>query len=299
MPKISVVVPTYNAEETILETVDSVLKQTLTDFELIIINDGSTDKTLETLNKVQDHRLKVETFENAGVIESRNRGIRLAQGEYISFLDSDDVWKPSKLSEQLQALENHPEAAVAYSWVDYIDVNSNFIHHGWHPEHQGDVYNEMFQYCFIENGSNILVRREAIATIGEFDPAAAHAEDWDFYLRLAEKFQFACVPQVHILYRTVPNSRSSQINKLEKAGFFVLQKAFRKSPQRLQRLRKKSLRGFYSYLFYRAFSQAKNREQWLTALKMLLKGIWHSPAILNAIAKRRIGRAFYGVIANQ
>ncbi|HEY9888470.1 MAG TPA: glycosyltransferase family A protein, partial [Candidatus Obscuribacterales bacterium] len=133
MPKISVIVPTYNAENTIEETIQSVLQQTFTDFELLVINDGSTDKTLEVLANIQDSRLQVLTFPNGGVVESRNRGIQNASGEYLSFLDADDLWQKDKLAEQLSALEANPAAAIAYSWNDYIDTQGKFIHHGWHP----------------------------------------------------------------------------------------------------------------------------------------------------------------------
>ncbi|MCF3623160.1 glycosyltransferase family 2 protein, partial [Planktothrix agardhii] len=118
MPKISVIIPVYNGEKTIQKTIESVLQQTWQDFELIVINDGSQDATLEILSSIQDPRLRILSYSNAGLASSRNRGITEATGEYISFLDADDLWTPDKLEAQFQALEEHPEAAVAYSWTD-------------------------------------------------------------------------------------------------------------------------------------------------------------------------------------
>ena len=117
VPTVSVVIPAYNPERTILETVESVLHQTFSDFELIVINDGSTDRTLDLLQTVQDSRLKIFSYSNGGLALARNRGISHAQGAYISFIDADDLWTIDKLELQLEALKQHPDMGVAYSWT--------------------------------------------------------------------------------------------------------------------------------------------------------------------------------------
>ncbi|HEY9859784.1 MAG TPA: glycosyltransferase family A protein, partial [Candidatus Obscuribacterales bacterium] len=96
MPLVSVIIPAYNAETTIQETVKSVLEQSLQDFELIIVNDGSTDNTLQVLDRISDPRIKVFSYPNAGAAVSRNRGFAQATGELIAFLDADDLWTPKK-----------------------------------------------------------------------------------------------------------------------------------------------------------------------------------------------------------
>jgi len=121
MPVISVIIPAYNAEKTILETIQSLQKQTFTDFEIIVINDGSTDGTVELLNAIEDSRVKVFSYENGGLPVARNRGIDRATGEYITFVDADDLWTPDKLELQLTALRQHPEAGIAYSWTAFIN----------------------------------------------------------------------------------------------------------------------------------------------------------------------------------
>src|SRR3569832_167033 len=115
MPLVSVIIPVYNGEKTIQYTIESVLKQTCSDFELLVINDGSQDSTLELVSSFQDDRLKVLSYPNAGLAASRNRGIASASGEYLSFIDADDLWTPNKLDSQLKALQENTEAAVAYS----------------------------------------------------------------------------------------------------------------------------------------------------------------------------------------
>jgi len=115
MPVISVVIPAYNAARTILDTIASAQQQTFADFELIVINDGSTDRTLELLQTVQDDRLQVFSYRNGGVAIARDHGIAKCRGDFITFLDADDMWTPDKLELQLVALRTHPEAGLAYS----------------------------------------------------------------------------------------------------------------------------------------------------------------------------------------
>nr|MDJ0704594.1 glycosyltransferase family A protein [Leptolyngbyaceae cyanobacterium MO_188.B28] len=168
-PLISVVIPVYNGQSTIQETVDSVLKQTLTDFELIVINDGSTDKTLEILEANPDPRIKIFSYPNKGLSASRNRGIRHAASDLITFLDADDLWSPDKLEAQRRALQAHPNADVAYSWTDYIDGDSQFLQAGMHITANGNVLAKLLTVNFIESGSNVLIRQSALKSVGFFD----------------------------------------------------------------------------------------------------------------------------------
>lgn len=143
MPLISVIIPLYNSEKTIRETLESVFGQTFSDFEIIAVNDGSKDSTLDILATIKDPRLKVFSYPNAGISPSRNRGIFHAEGEFIAFLDRDDLWTPDKLELQLKALQENPDAALAYSWVDFIDESSQFIRKGSRPDTTGDIYPEL------------------------------------------------------------------------------------------------------------------------------------------------------------
>src|SRR4028118_1589922 len=160
MPLISVIIPVYNGEKTIRETIESILNQTFTDFELIVINDGSQDATLEIVECIQDSRLKVFSYPNAGQAASRNQGISHACGRYISFIDADDLWAPDKLEAQLKALQANPQAAVAYSWTKCIDELGQFSRRGSHISATGNVYGKLLLIDFIENGSNPLIRAE-------------------------------------------------------------------------------------------------------------------------------------------
>jgi glycosyltransferase involved in cell wall biosynthesis len=201
MPIISVIIPAYNAEKTIKETIQSVLNQTWQDFELLIINDGSQDATLEVIESIQDPRIKIFSYPNAGSSASRNRGIAIAKGEYISFIDADDLWTADKLEAQYKALQENSQAAVAYSWTDHIDESGQFLRSGPQQSFTGDVYARLLLEDFIGNGSNPLIRAQAFAEVGDFDESLAHSEDWDLWLRLAARYHFVAVPSPQILYR--------------------------------------------------------------------------------------------------
>lgn len=248
MPTISVIIPAYNASKTILETIQSIQAQTFEDFELIVINDGSTDGTLDLLTKIDEPRLRICSYDNGGLPVARNRGIVQSSGQFISFIDADDLWKPDKLKLQLEALQKHPEAGVAYSWTAFIDEKSEFLY-AWEPLlFEGNVYPQLLVRNFISSGSNILVRREFIESAGEFDPSLKSVEDWDYYLRLAALCPFVLVPQYQILYRRSSQSMTSKVEVMEKANLIVIERAFKMAPAELQFLKKRSLANAYRYL---------------------------------------------------
>ena len=139
MAIISVIIPAYNAEKTIRQTIDSVLNQTFQNFEIIVINDGSTDLTLDIVSGINDPRIKILSYPNSGAAVSRNRGFDVTKGEYIALLDADDLWTSDKLESQYNALKSHPQATVAYSWTDYIDQSGQFLQSGRHLAFQGSL----------------------------------------------------------------------------------------------------------------------------------------------------------------
>ncbi len=120
-PKVSVVIPAYNAMTYLPETITSVLQQTYTDFEVVVVNDGSTDKIEEWIVQISDPRIKLVSQANLGLAGARNTGIRESQGKYLAFLDADDLWEPTKLEKQVKILEKNPEVGLVYTWVTYID----------------------------------------------------------------------------------------------------------------------------------------------------------------------------------
>ena len=293
MPLISVIIPVYNGENTIRETIASVLNQTWADLEVIVINDGSQDSTLEIVSNMSDARIKVFSYPNGNQAVSRNRGIAHATSEYISFIDADDLWTPDKLESQLKALQQNPKAAVAYSWTDLIDESSQFIRTGSHLTVNGDAYANLLIVNFLENGSNPLICREALIKVGGFDPSLPPAEDWDMWLRLASHYPFVAVPSAQILYRTSANSTSCNVSKLEAATLRVIERAFAQAPASLQSLKKHSLGNIYKYLTYKTIQGYPLRQSSLVAARYLWNAILND---LNLLQTRVIWKVLLKVI---
>lgn len=249
MPKISVIIPTYNAEDMIVETVNAVLAQSFTDFELIVIDDGSKDKTLVQVNAIEDSRIKAFAYDNAGVCAARNRGIGHASGDFISFLDHDDLWTADKLEDQLLALQARPDAGAAYSRVVRMYEQGDYF--AFKPSHtplvEGNIFPNLLRGNFIGNGSNILVRREAVEAIGGFDPDCPYCADWDYCLRLAAHCGYVAVPKNQILYRQVAGSMSSKVPVFEAQGLFMIEKTFRTVAAPFQSVQKQTLSLFYRH----------------------------------------------------
>lgn len=279
MPLISVIIPVYNGEKTILATIDSVLKQTFSNFELIIINDGSTDKTLEVVNHIQDPRLKVFSYPNAGQPTSRNRGITHALGEYISFIDADDLWTPDKLEAQLKALQSNSQAAVAYSWTNVVDETGRFLRRGSYLSYEGDVYARLLLNDFIESGSNPLIRAYAFKEVSGFDSSLSNAHDWDMWLRLASQYHFVAVSSPQILYVVSSHSMSSNLTGMEISSLRVIERCLAQAPH-LKYLKRDILGNRYKCLTFSTLEKPAVQRRGLTGLRFILHMVKYDPRLL-------------------
>ena len=216
-PLVSVIVPAFNAASTVLETLDSIRRQTMEDFEIIVIDDGSTDDTLARLHTFDDPRVRIFSYPNAGLATARNRGLERARGEFVSFIDSDDMWTPDKLELQVKALRLNPEAAFAYSWTVFVDHQGRYLFAKQPCYAEGHVFADLLRECFLASGSNIFVRRACANALGGFDSRLPAAQDWDFALRIAARWQFAVVPRYQIIYRITEGAMSGNVQRCEHA----------------------------------------------------------------------------------
>jgi hypothetical protein len=188
-PEISVVVPTYNRRAMVCEAMDSVLAQTDASFELIVIDDGSTDGTLDDLRRcvadARDNRnlIRIETGARRGPAAARNRGVRIARAPLIAFLDSDDLWAPQKLARQVTFMREHPEYAI--SQVNEIWIrNGRRVNPGMrHRKRSGDIFADSLRVCMI-SPSAVIMRAELFRSKGGFDESMAACEDYDLWLRI-------------------------------------------------------------------------------------------------------------------
>ncbi|AFZ22783.1 putative glycosyltransferase [Cylindrospermum stagnale PCC 7417] len=240
MPKISVVIPAYNAMAYLPKTVDSVLKQTFNDFELLIIDDGSSDQIVEWISQITDSRVKLISQKNQGLSGARNTGIAHAQGEYIAFLDADDLWAPTKLEKQVRCLDEQPKVGVVYTWTLLVDEQDKPTGRIFANHAEGNIWQQLLENDVISSGSSAMVRRCCFETVGVFDCNLNSAEDLDMWLRIADSYPFAVVKELLTLYRQHPNSMSKNRQRMFQSLRTVFEKAFQSVPLNLLYLRNRA-----------------------------------------------------------
>jgi len=199
--KVSVIIPTYNREKTILRALQSVLDQTYTNIEVLVIDDGSTDSTEEIVNSISDERVRYIVLEkNGGPSNARNVGVQMASGEWIAFQDSDDCWHKDKLEVQMAYAKEHPEYEMVYCMYNAFVYNGEqFLA----PTKTTDVIMEgnLSKTLLGRNvigAPTILVKRSAFLNAGGFDTSYKALEDWEFVLRFAHDYLIGYIPRALI-----------------------------------------------------------------------------------------------------
>lgn len=223
MFKFSVVIASYDYGLYIRESIDSVLSQTYDDYEIIIVDDGSKDNTKEIVSTYSsDTRIKYYYQENAGQPKAKNRGICESRGEFIAFLDADDIWMPSKLEEQL-ALFADPEVGVVYSRRQWIDPNGVEISGNERMLQRGMI----LDYIFVDNFvcfSSSVIRRSFLEMVGYFDESLPMGIDYDLWIRLASVCKFDFVDVALVKYRTGHSNLSKNTMKRYECAQQIMRK---------------------------------------------------------------------------
>jgi glycosyltransferase involved in cell wall biosynthesis len=199
---VSVLMPVFNGEKYLAEAIESILNQTYSDFEFIIINDGSTDGTVEILERYrrQDHRIKVFNQSNQGLVKSLNRGINLAQGDYVARMDQDDLSAPERLEVQTAVLRSHPEIGLVCSAARIIDHDGLPIRlhaPNFSPEHFFFFLN--YKNCIVH--SSVLFRREIANLLGGYDESMLFIEDYEFWCRFSKVTRIYQLDQELVCWR--------------------------------------------------------------------------------------------------
>jgi glycosyltransferase involved in cell wall biosynthesis len=201
-PKVSVVMSVYNAGDFLQEAVDSVLAQRFADFELIMIDDGSTDGSLSTLRRISDARVKIIQQENRGLIASLNRGIALSTGQYIARMDADDRCMPDRFGLQANHLDQHPDIALLGSGIATMDENGSPLAPCVRfPQTHAEIWAGMGRRPWVFCHPAVMFRRAAAVEMGMYRSDFAHAEDAEFFARLMTRYQAANLPDVLLSYR--------------------------------------------------------------------------------------------------
>ncbi|WP_009632478.1 glycosyltransferase family 2 protein [Synechocystis sp. PCC 7509] len=252
MPKVSVIIPAYNAMSYLPETVESVLQQTFTDFEVLIVNDGSSDNIVQWVDSLTDDRIQLISQSNQGVSTARNTAIGQAKGEYIAFLDADDLWQRQKLEKQVQFLDNHPTVGLVATWMMLTDEHNNLLSEVKLNFNQGNIRKEIIEISLIPCGSIPLVRRICFDKVGLFDPTLRFGEDWEMWARIAKDYDFGLVKELLVYYRQ--HSKNSSKNSQEILPDFdrLIEKMFSSVPAELQPIKNKTYGRMNLYIAWKS-----------------------------------------------
>ncbi len=203
IPRVSVILPTYNRERFIGDAIRSVQQQTFSDFELIVVDDGSTDGTDEVLGGFDDPRLHCIVQANAGRSHARNVALRMARGCYIAFLDSDDLYLPRKLERQVNFLDTHREFAMVYTSSSCIDGEGRSIGARYGAPVSGHIYQHIALFKPVTvTLPTVMLRREVLDEVGLFDEAMERFEDTDMWRRIARRYLIGALDVATCLVRT-------------------------------------------------------------------------------------------------
>jgi len=275
MPKVSVIIPTYNREKLLSRAIKSVLKQTFQDFELIVVDDGSTDSTEALMDKFQkkDKRIRYIKLKKhyGGPAKAKNVGIQYSKGKYIATLDSDDEWLPEKLELQIKLFETSPNPRLGFVSCHALQIDTfsgkKSIFKIKKPK---NLFEAILTHDMLGSGSGMAYKKEALKKVGLFDENLKHAQDWEIRIRLAKEYDFDLVDKVLYKYYVHKESitHSFSIVKKEKDLRYILLKYepyYRENP-RIYSLRLK----YDGSRYIRAGEQKK-------ALKYFLRSIRYNP----------------------
>ena len=284
-PIVSVVIPSYNAGLYIRETLLSVLAQTVTDFEIIVVDDGSTDNQKSVILEVakNDERIKYFYINNQGVSAARNFGYEKTKGQFIAFLDADDVWLEDNLDEKLKKFKSgdfglvHSDAHL----IDEFSVNADKTLQG----NEGDLLELMLTWesTQVPGPSSVLVKRTVLDSIGLFDTNLSTSADHDFFLRVASKYRIGRVPKITWMYRIHCNNMHKNVALMEHDILYVYKKAEQSGFFLSKRFRNKCFSTMYLILAASWAGDGKNKWK---GLLFVLRAIWFDPLAVRKLFRR-------------
>lgn len=207
---ISVIIPTYNSAKYLPQAIDSVIAQLYPVFEIIVVNDGSTDDTDNVIKDYLDCIIYIKQ-PNAGPASGRNAGIKMAQGEYIAFLDADDIWMPDKVKEQMNVFQENPNAALVYSRAAVLNQKDNNLSSYTGDVYSGKIFEKLLENCPIVL-TTVIVKSDVIKQNGGFNESLFTAEDTNLFLKIAKGYEIVCTDKVLAYYRKHNTNRSNRVD---------------------------------------------------------------------------------------
>lgn len=229
--KVSVVIPNYNYSRYVGGAIDSALAQTYPDLEVIVVDDGSTDVSLDVLLGYGD-RIKTILQKNNGVSAARNNGVSESSGEFIAFLDADDLWLPEKIEKQVAMFRSEPSLGLVHVGVNEIDAEGRSLRHRLEGS-TGDATTDLLilgRKGVLGGGSGIMVPRAVFDEVGGFDTRLSTSADWDLFYQVAFRYPIGFVPEVLLKYRFHSSNMRANVGVMEHDMTIALEKAFANGP---------------------------------------------------------------------
>ncbi|HBB33982.1 MAG TPA: hypothetical protein DDZ80_13455 [Cyanobacteria bacterium UBA8803] len=280
-PKFSIVIPAYNASAYIADCLDSVLAQTEPDFEVIVVDDGSTDDTAEIVSRFSDRRVHLVQRVNGGLAAARNTGIAAAQGELVAFLDADDRWCPDKLATHRQALDENPQASVSYDWAAFIDTQGNRTGLCMAQTRIALTHKILLVKNYLGNGSTSVVRRSVLEKTGGFDETLRRQVDRELWVRLTfNGHQFHLVPRVLTEYRIHSASFTADTERMLQELEVFLARVATYAPESVTELAPLTIACTHRWMARAAFVEGNYPKARIHACKSLQSSIqvlWRDP----------------------
>lgn len=274
-PPVSVILCAYNGADFLAATVDSALAQTYSAFELIVIDDGSTDGSPELLRKYSDPRVRTIRQRNLGAAAALQTGIEIARGKYVALLDQDDLWEPDKLECHVDVLESKPDVDLTFSWFRVIDGQGNDI--GLHSSrHSGTIsFADLLRDFVIGAASNVVIRGSALLGV-QVDASLPRVYDWDLCLRIAllAPDNVEAIPRELMRYRRRGGQISSNVNALKQEWLRALEKLRGLAPLQVapvEKLARSNMNRYFARLAY-------ERASYASGLQHLGEGFHNAPA---------------------
>lgn len=238
-PPVSVIIPNYNYACYLREAIDSALNQTYRNIEIIVVDDGSQDNSAEVLESYSD-KIKFIQQQNQGVSAARNVGFQASSGDYIAFLDADDVWLPQKIEKQIKRFLDDVELGLVHVGLEDIDADGNKlkIHvdglEGW-------VSQELLLFkrpVILGGGSGMLIPRKIFEETGGFDLQLSTSADWDIFYQISSRYQVGFVPEILMKYRVHDSNMHSNIPRMEREMMIGYKKAFSETSDKVQSIKR-------------------------------------------------------------
>jgi glycosyltransferase involved in cell wall biosynthesis len=283
-PRVTAVIPAYNMEAFLERALTSAAGQTYPHLDILVIDDGSTDGTRAIAERFAagHERVRVESVANAGVAAARNLGTRLARSAYVAYLDADDLWHPAKIEKQVAALAAHGhdgEWAACYTLSRYIDRNDRVLGNASSAEARGDFFEKHLYRNHVDNGSCLLVRRDAALAVGGFDPTYASrgiggVEDYEFQLKLLRRYKLELVREFLVGYRIYAGQMSHDAARMGRARIATIESVLAASD--LPRSRRREV---VTHARVVAVHQEAVAGDWLNAAATLAGSVVRSPRL--------------------